>query len=133
MKTEHLLSLRAAARELQIDRATLARIVAERRVPAAGRRAGHDVFEYAALRRAVDLEWYGGSSNAPAPSCPECWGPLAHHGGGKPCPPGSHEFTTAIGNTLYERAPWRLWDHTGGDLDKALALVRKWLAQLGAK
>jgi hypothetical protein len=94
MKTDNLLSLRAAARELQIDRGTLARIVAERGVKPARRRAGHAVFEYAALRRAVDLEFYGGSTAA-VPTCDECWGPLAHHKGGKPCKPGSHAAAMA--------------------------------------
>lgn len=94
------LSLRAAARQLQIDRATLARIVAERGVAPAGRRAGHDVFEYEALRRARDLEWYGGSAPE-RPWCRECWGWLSGHEGGKPCPPGSYDD----GQRLDER--WR--------------------------
>jgi hypothetical protein len=85
-----LLSLRAASREFHVDRATLARLVAERGVPQAGERAGHPVFDREDLRRAVGLEYYG-SAAAIIPTCGECWGPLAHHRGGKPCKPGSYE------------------------------------------
>jgi hypothetical protein len=91
MKTDNLLSLRAAARAFGMDRATLGRLVTERRVPPAGERGGHAVFDREALRRAVDLEFYGSSGGAVPPTCEECWGPLAHHRGGKPCEPGSYE------------------------------------------
>ena len=86
MKT---LSLRAAAREFHVDRATLAKIVAERSVRAAGHRAGHPMFDRDDLRRVVGLEFYG-SAAAILPTCNECWGPLAHHKGGTPCKRGSH-------------------------------------------
>ena len=83
-----LLSLRAAARQFNLDRATLARIVAERPVRQAGRRGGHPVFDSDDLRRVVGFELYG-SAAAIIPLCEECWGPLAHHNGGKPCKPGT--------------------------------------------
>ena len=82
------LSLRAAAREFRIDRATLARIVAERVVRPAGHRGGHAVFDRDDLRRVVGLELYG-SAAAIIPTCDECWAPLAHHKGAKPCKPGA--------------------------------------------
>ena len=40
------------------------------------------------LRRVVGFELYG-SAAAIIPLCEECWGPLAHHNGGKPCKPGT--------------------------------------------
>ena len=61
----------------------IARIVAERPVRQAGRRGGHPVFDSDDLRRVVGLELYG-SAAAIIPLCEECWGPLAHHNGGKP-------------------------------------------------
>ena len=87
MKT---ISLRAAAREFHIDRATLTRIVAERGIAPGGKRAGHAVFDRETLRRAVGHEFFG-SASAIVSTCNECWGPLIHHRGGKPCKPGSYE------------------------------------------
>jgi hypothetical protein len=89
MNEANLVSLRAAARELQIDRATLARLVAERGIAAAAFRGGHAVFAYAELRRVVDLEWYGHIRPTTA-LCDECWGFIAHHHRGRPCAPGSY-------------------------------------------
>jgi hypothetical protein len=83
-------SLRAAAREFHVDRATLAKVVAERSVRPVGHRAGHAVFDRDDLRRVVGLEFYG-SAAAILPTCDECWGPLARHKGGKPCKPGSYD------------------------------------------
>jgi hypothetical protein len=109
VKADNLVSLRAAARELQIDRATLARIVTERGVLAAGKRAGHDVFEYETLRRAVDLEWYGGSSSPTVgATCDECWGFINRHKYGRPCPPGWHEYSQEVLLGAWDRASRKL-------------------------
>jgi hypothetical protein len=132
MKTNNLISLRAAARELEIDRATLTRIVNERRIPPAGHKGPHAVFELATLRRARDLEWYG-SVSAPAAHtyCDECGGALTGHRDGKPCPTGSHDFCQLVNLELLPSAAWLLYEHTKGDEAKATAIVRKWLAQVG--
>jgi hypothetical protein len=108
MTTDNLVSLRAAARELQIDRATLARIVADRGVAPAGHKGPHAIFELAALRRAVDLEWYGGSRAPALATCDECWSPIARHKYGRPCPSGWHEYSQEVLLGAWDRASGKL-------------------------
>jgi hypothetical protein len=90
MQSDDFISLRTAAPKLEIDRATLGRLVAEQRVPEAGRRGGHAVYRLEDLRRAVDLDRYG-YIQPTVETCDECWGFLKHHRDGKPCKPGSYE------------------------------------------